>query len=227
MSFIPVREQSNSTDMLPMKPHVRAKYASGHPRIYAGWGRAVVRHTGTIRLSALATIAAALVVWHSFGSGAGMGFGAAHDIVGYPRIIDGDTIDIAGTRIRLHGIDAPESTQTCVVDATPYRCGDSATLALADLVRGHAVRCEPMGLDRYGRTLGRCRVDDSNVSINSWLVRQGLAVAYRHYSYAYLPEELTARIAGRGLWAGTFQMPWDYRADTRDDAHYRPWRRSF
>ena len=38
---------------------------------------------------------------------------ASADITGKPRIIDGDTIEIAGERIRLHGIDAPESKQTC------------------------------------------------------------------------------------------------------------------
>ncbi len=52
------------------------------------------------------------------------------DITGPARIIDGDTIDIAGERIRLHGIDAPESGQTCVADGVTWPCGQSATAAL-------------------------------------------------------------------------------------------------
>ena len=194
---------------------------------HRSWRIAIAHHTGTIRLTALAALAASLVVWHSFGPAIGAGSHATGDIVGYPRIIDGDTIDMAGIRIRLDGIDAPEFAQTCMVEDRSYRCGERATVALAQLVQGKLVRCEPRGLDRYRRTLARCRIADSNTDINAWLVREGLAVAYRHYSYSYLPEEVLARVAGRGLWAGNFQMPWDYRADTRQNAHYRPQNRSF
>jgi endonuclease YncB( thermonuclease family) len=158
-----------------------------------------------------------LVVWHSFGPTASVSRHAARVIVGYARVIDGDTIDVAGTRIRLHGIDAPESTQICVIDSRPYRCGERATLALGDLVRGHTVRCDSMGLDRYRRTLARCRLTENNLDIEGWLVRQGFAVAFRRYSSEYLVDEVLARIANRGLWAGTFQWPWDYRAETRSE----------
>ena len=52
----------------------------------------------------------------------------AADTAAYVR--DGDTIDIAGERIRLHGIDAPESRQTCVADGVTWPCGQCATAAL-------------------------------------------------------------------------------------------------
>ncbi len=54
---------------------------------------------------------------------------ALADITGKPRVIDGDTLEIAGERIRLHGVDAPESEQTCVADGTRWHC--------ADPLRGH------------------------------------------------------------------------------------------
>ncbi len=52
----------------------------------------------------------------------------ADDLKGKPRIVDGDTIEIGGTKVRLHGIDAPESKQTCqTADGSEYRCGEMAT----------------------------------------------------------------------------------------------------
>jgi endonuclease YncB( thermonuclease family) len=173
---------------------------------------------GTLRLAVLMAIAAGLLTWNIFEPAAvtrHVRQSAAGPIVGYAHVVDGDTLDVSGTRIRLYGIDAPESMQTCLIKRQPYRCGERATLALIDLVRGRTVKCEPMGLDPYRRTLARCRLDGSDTDINAWLVREGLAVAYRSYSYTYLSDELHARAAGRGLWAGTFEMPWDYRAETK------------
>ena len=60
------------------------------------------------------------------------------DITGPARVIDGDTLDIAGERIRLHGIDAPESRQTCIADGATWPCGQSATDALTEFIGGGA-----------------------------------------------------------------------------------------
>ena len=138
---------------------------------------------------------------------------AAQEIVGAATIIDGDTLEIRGQRIRLHGVDAPESSQTCDRHGKPYRCGQQAALALADLIGRQTVRCEPRDQDRYGRIVGVCRVGDTDV--NAWLVRNGHAVAYRQYSQDYVAPEAQARAEQAGIWAGTFQMPWDHRRDKR------------
>ncbi|MEJ0017762.1 MAG: thermonuclease family protein [Acetobacteraceae bacterium] len=173
---------------------------------------------GRLRLAGLLAVGAALILWQALRSGdtASSAYRRpAGAIVGYARVIDGDTLDIAGRRIRLHGVDAPESSQQCEADGTFYRCGTQAALALADLLRGQMVECQPVDRDRYQRIVARCRIADGGTRINAWLVRQGYAVAYRQYSYDYMPDEIVARVARRGLWAGTFQMPWDYRAGMR------------
>ena len=65
----------------------------------------------------------------------------AQDITGPARVIDGDTLDIAGQRIRLHGIDAPEKNQTCRIEGIPWACGIAAWGELVQLVAGQDVTC--------------------------------------------------------------------------------------
>ena len=74
---------------------------------------------------------------------------ALADIAGKASVIDGDTIEIHGQRIRLHGIDAPESGQSCVADGERWRCGQKAAFALADFIGRSPVRCDGQGTDRY------------------------------------------------------------------------------
>ena len=109
---------------------------------------------------------------------------ARADITGPARVIDGDTIDVAGERIRLHGIDAPESAQTCVTGGVTWPCGQSATAALAEFIGGAEVSCQEQGTDRYGRTIARCYVQGEG--IEAWLVLNGgaaaLIIAKRNYA---------------------------------------------
>jgi endonuclease YncB( thermonuclease family) len=138
---------------------------------------------------------------------------AVAEIVGPAKVIDGDTIKVRGARIRLHGIDAPESAQVCKVKEKTYRCGTSATLALARRVAGKPVSCEERDRDRYGRIVAVCKMGGEN--LNGWLVSEGLALAYRRYSTDYVAQEQAAREARRGLWRGAFVEPWRWRKGKR------------
>src|SRR5437763_4833250 len=92
----------------------------------------------------------------------------AADLVGQASIIDGDTIEIHGQRIRLFGIDAPESSQLCQASGQNYRCGQQASFALADFIASHIVSCEPTGTDRYRRIIARCT--SNGIDLNRWMV---------------------------------------------------------
>ena len=125
------------------------------------------------------------------------------------KTIDGDTIDIAGTRIRLQGIDAPESDQTCTDSRNgAWRCGRAATRALIGFIAGRPLRCETSGFDRYRRVLAMCALPD-DTDANAWMVQQGWALTY--YAATYQPQEAEARAAKRGIWAGSFIPPWEWR----------------
>ncbi len=133
-------------------------------------------------------------------------------LTGMAEAIDGDTLLVGGIRVRLEGIDAPESKQLCKEErGREWGCGAEAHRALGRLVAGVIVRCEERGLDAYKRLLGVCRVGD--VDINAALVRRGLAWAFVRYSRSYVAAEAEARAARVGIWSGTAQPPWDYRAE--------------
>ena len=135
------------------------------------------------------------------------------DLAGRARVIDGDTIEVASARIRLFGVDAPESAQRCLAGSSRWSCGEQATRALAGRIDGRSVACEERDRDRYGRIVAVCR--HSGQDVNAWLVREGWAIAYRRYSTAYLDEEASARRAKRGVWRGEFVPPWDWRRGER------------
>ena len=137
----------------------------------------------------------------------------AGNITGVPTVIDGDTIDIHVQRIRLHGIDAPESKQICISGGEKYRCGQRAALALSDRIGRGSVTCEAKDTDRYGRVVAVCFKGQED--LNGWLVSEGLAVAYRRYSQDYVGYEAQAKSMSVGLWAGEFVMPWDWRRGKR------------
>ncbi len=144
---------------------------------------------------------------------------ALTDILGPASVIDGDTIEIHGRRIRLHGIDAPESKQTCRTDGEQWRCGQKASLALADKIGRSPLRCEQSDLDHYGRIVATCYLGDE--VLNPWLVANGWALAYRKYSHDYVAEELAARERRKGVWRGEFVVPWDWRLGSRLGVHPR------
>ena len=139
---------------------------------------------------------------------------ALADIVGRASVLDGDTIEIRGQRIRLHGIDAPEKGQPCFdASGKHYRCGQMAAMALDAFIGASPVQCRERDVDRYGRTVADCSVRGQDIEL--WLVRNGHAMAYRKYSSAYIGAEQEARSAKRGIWAGQIQPPWEWRKEQR------------
>lgn len=126
-------------------------------------------------------------------------------VAGFFIAVDGDTLMQAGARFRLEGIDAPEIGQSCLAGKTPTACGETAKRRLAEWAAQGGFSCGGGEYDRYGRLLVRCRAGEADV--NAVLVREGLAVSYGDYTR----EEAAARRDGKGLWAGEFQRPADWR----------------
>jgi endonuclease YncB( thermonuclease family) len=139
-------------------------------------------------------------------------------VSGLAHVVDGDTIRLNGEKIRLNGIDAPESDQTCFDDHTEsYACGTQSGAYLKSLVGKNTLRCDGSERDKYGRLLATCYIGDRD--INGEMVRSGWAVAFRRYSERYLSEENAAKAAKAGLWQGNFRMPWVWRQDQRVAVH--------
>lgn len=132
-------------------------------------------------------------------------------LVGRAEVVDGDTILVAGERVRLHGIDAPELDQTFWRHGEQIVCGTMASAALEALTAGVKLRCEVVERDRHGRLVAKV-FSPNGVDIGRRLVSSGWAVAYRHYSTDYVAAENEARKAKRGMWKGTFVAPWEWRA---------------
>ena len=163
--------------------------------------KAPLRKRATAILLAAGTIVVALA--------APLSGGTAGDVV----IVDGDTLVWRGERVRLYGIDAPESDQSCTVNARDYPCGEKAMQWLIEKIGKEEVRCEKRGRDRYDRLLAVCFAGEQN--LNRGLVEAGLALAYRRYSQEFVSAEDAARRAAKGFWAGTFVPPWQWRQGTR------------
>ena len=125
------------------------------------------------------------------------------------RVVDGDTINLNGEKIRFTGIDTPELKQTCIKEGVIDPCGLTAKKILIDKISDNEVECTSEGKDRYKRTLAECFVN--NESLSSYLVRSGYAFAYRRYSKKFVTDEDYARINKIGMWSMEFDYPWDYR----------------
>ncbi|MHC4040619.1 thermonuclease family protein [Bradyrhizobium sp. 23AC] len=136
-------------------------------------------------------------------------------MVGQASVIDGDTIEIHGTRVRLWGIDAPESTQLCRNDdSNLYQCGRAAATALAGLLWAikRPVQCTPVDRDQFGRTVATCQLGMPGPDIGHRLVTNGHALDWPLYSKGkYEDAQRGAKKANRGMWAGSFVEPWKYR----------------
>ncbi|WP_077381893.1 MULTISPECIES: thermonuclease family protein [Mesorhizobium] len=134
---------------------------------------------------------------------------------GRASVIDGDTVEISGQRIRFNGIDAPESRQYCDdAKGFEYPCGRRAADALDTfLAASRPLHCTFVDRDRYGRLVGDCERADGR-GVQQWLVEQGLALDWPKYSSGiYASLQAAAKASKRGIWAGSFQAPWEWRAE--------------
>ena len=121
------------------------------------------------------------------------------------RVVDGDTLDLDGLRIRINGIDAPEFGQRC----GDWDCGQAALDQFDTLISAGTVSCEALDQDKYGRTIARCDVDGQD--LGDAMIAAGLARAFTRYSDDYVGAEKTARVAAVGIWQGDYETPWDFR----------------
>lgn len=130
-------------------------------------------------------------------------------LVGPARVIDGDTLIIGQQRVRLFAMDAPESDQSCRDQSgRAYACGAAATAALRQLIGSRDVSCVRKG-QSYNRMVGQCHVGD--VDVGREMVRLGHAIAVPQFSRIYVADEMVARAQQRGMWAGQFERPDEYR----------------
>ena len=142
--------------------------------------------------------------------------GAGGTIAGTARVTDGDSLEIGNVRVRLFGIDAPEFRQLCKdASGRDYTCGVAAREALAGLIDGRQVACTPAEGPSYDRVVAVCRVDGTGqdkVDLSEAMVRAGRVIELKAHSKGrYTAAERSARDAGRGLWAGTFERPSQWR----------------
>lgn len=185
--------------------HITAtKTTQRGPARVDGASRTLTQPTST-QLARPALLLRAFLLLVLFGSPA-----HSETISGTATVIDGDTIDIHGNRIRLHAIDAIESRQRCTrTDGTEWRCGRDAAFALSNHIGRTPVSCTVSDTDRYGRLVAVCFLRGED--LNAWMVKNGWAVAYRRYGLDYVQEERLARKRGAGIWSAQFEMPWDWR----------------
>lgn len=134
----------------------------------------------------------------------------AQVMTGPATVIDGDTLEMTGMRIRLVGIDAPESKQSCTRANAPWACGEEASATLAQIIGDAPLRCTAQGQDSYGRTLAIC--ETRTLDIGRELVRRGMAITRDNAPPAYADSLSIARQLGYGLWSGSFETPAAWRA---------------
>lgn len=134
----------------------------------------------------------------------------AQSLSGPAVAVDGDTLEMTGYRIRLFGIDAPESAQVCHRDGEAWGCGAEARAVLDQLIAGKTIVCEARDTNEYGHLVSVCRA--GRLDLSAALAEAGLAVALPQYSDAYVAMAERARANRLGVWSSEFAEPAAWRA---------------
>lgn len=150
--------------------------------------------------------------WSSADKASSLAAASADTIEGRASVIDGDTLDIHGKRIRILDIDALESGQPCIRhDGSEWRCGQQAALALSDWIAQQTVTCATTSRDKYARHLARCSI--AGQDLGEWMAANGWAVPYRDCKCEVIRHAADqAKTSQLGIWAGSFMLPWEWRA---------------
>ena len=129
-------------------------------------------------------------------------------IEGTAKVMDGDTFMVDQQMVTLYGADAPEMDQLCHSHVMTWRCGVRAKEELARLIEGRQVSC--VGQRQAGEAIAaQCTIPTGDVA--DQMVRSGFAVVPWELVREYLPGQEMAKGAGRGVWAGEFEWPWEFR----------------
>ena len=157
-------------------------------------------------------------------AGAAAGAARAEDVQGAATARSGVVVTVDGRDIRIYGIDVPPPGQKCRTRwQREYDCATKSREAMEYLVNGKQAVCKTKGVDPQQRPVGICRVGGRD--IGAVMVAYGWALAYRTLSPEYIGDESWAQSHRRGLWAGTVQAPWQWRAaqqPTRKSPPARP-----
>ncbi|KAL6757559.1 hypothetical protein V8C86DRAFT_2622388 [Haematococcus lacustris] len=184
--------------------------------------------------NAVTAALSALLLFNSTAGPVPLAQAAPDTFVGTARVVDGDTLYIGSEKFRLYGVDAPETKQTCTDGVgQSYACGLVAKDALTQKIGNQPVSCKVRERDQYGRGVAVCSLAPGGVmgmvsggagaeELNSWLVKNGLAVAYREYGKDYIPVEEGAKAAKKGVWAGAFQYPATWRKEAKSGVQQPP-----
>ncbi len=218
--------------VIPLHPHPQPWEERERAARYAGFDRLALddgpmverarRRRRQYRRAALIGAVIGALLW---GGSIWYRVHGAEVIAGHAIVVDGDTIRVGETRVRLWGIDAPEKGQKCSFKLTAhpwpntttheYDCGAGATTALRYmLARDPSVTCQAKAIDRFGRTVAVCWNGEGNIGAR--MVAAGHAVDVPRYSGgAYRDHEAAAKAERLGVWAGTFVPPEEYRRSKR------------
>jgi endonuclease YncB( thermonuclease family) len=207
------RKSRRSRDFLPRGWRIVAggqRARSGNPSHARGIVPTRSEFTAACLLATL--LAVAWFQWSPTEKASSLAAAPADTIEGRASVIDGDTIDIHGERIRILDIDAPESKQTCTAqNGSEWRCGQKAALALSDWIAQQTVTCATTTRDKYDRHLARCSV--AGQDLGQWMAANGWAVPYRDCKCEVVRDAgAQAKASQLGIWAGTFMLPWEWRA---------------